>query len=160
MTAQQLHNPPAVRTHPWRRLSTRESQTGCAVGRPHPLLRHAQKHTYTPTDTVVTCVWCCSCTAVGGNHEASNYLRELFYGGWAAPNIYFMGFAGEPLASSTVMACSKINKPTVSAAVAVVITHRSADEAELRPGSTSWALQVIQLVAGLGWPIPRPTSQL
>lgn len=31
---------------------------------------------------------------VGGNHEASNYLRELFYGGWAAPNIYFLGFAG------------------------------------------------------------------
>jgi hypothetical protein len=34
------------------------------------------------------------CT-VGGNHEASNYLRELFYGGWAAPNIYFLGFAGK-----------------------------------------------------------------
>eukprot|EP00271_Cylindrocystis_brebissonii_P021941 TRINITY_DN8175_c0_g1_i1.p1 TRINITY_DN8175_c0_g1~~TRINITY_DN8175_c0_g1_i1.p1 ORF type:complete len:464 (+),score=100.68 TRINITY_DN8175_c0_g1_i1:370-1761(+) len=31
---------------------------------------------------------------VGGNHEASNYLWELFYGGWAAPNIYFLGFAG------------------------------------------------------------------
>ena len=28
---------------------------------------------------------------VGGNHEASNYLRELHYGGWVAPNIYFMG---------------------------------------------------------------------
>ncbi|KAJ1675232.1 lariat debranching enzyme, partial [Spiromyces aspiralis] len=28
---------------------------------------------------------------VGGNHEASNYLRELFYGGWVAPNIYYMG---------------------------------------------------------------------
>ncbi|BBM98121.1 hypothetical protein Mp_1g11010 [Marchantia polymorpha subsp. ruderalis] len=31
---------------------------------------------------------------VGGNHEASNYLWELYYGGWAAPDIYFMGFAG------------------------------------------------------------------
>ncbi|KAH7523932.1 hypothetical protein FEM48_Zijuj06G0064600 [Ziziphus jujuba var. spinosa] len=31
---------------------------------------------------------------IGGNHEASNYLWELYYGGWAAPNIYFMGFAG------------------------------------------------------------------
>ncbi|TYI34302.1 hypothetical protein ES332_A04G192300v1 [Gossypium tomentosum] len=30
----------------------------------------------------------------GGNHEASNYLWELYYGGWAAPNIYFLGFAG------------------------------------------------------------------
>ncbi|WBW72242.1 RNA lariat debranching enzyme Dbr1 [Schizosaccharomyces osmophilus] len=28
---------------------------------------------------------------VGGNHEASNYLEELPYGGWIAPNIYYMG---------------------------------------------------------------------
>lgn len=31
---------------------------------------------------------------IGGNHEASNYMWELYYGGWAAPNIYFLGFAG------------------------------------------------------------------
>lgn len=31
---------------------------------------------------------------IGGNHEASNYLWELYYGGWAAPNIYFLGAAG------------------------------------------------------------------
>ncbi|TYI38059.1 hypothetical protein ES332_A02G000500v1 [Gossypium tomentosum] len=31
---------------------------------------------------------------IGGNHEASNYLWEFYYGGWAAPNIYFLGFAG------------------------------------------------------------------
>ncbi|KAB2004266.1 hypothetical protein ES319_D11G186000v1 [Gossypium barbadense] len=31
---------------------------------------------------------------IGGNHEASNYLWELYYGGWAAPNIYLLGFAG------------------------------------------------------------------
>ncbi|KAH9537098.1 hypothetical protein CY35_16G033900 [Sphagnum magellanicum] len=31
---------------------------------------------------------------VGGNHEASNYLWELYYGGFVAPNIYFLGFAG------------------------------------------------------------------
>jgi len=30
---------------------------------------------------------------IGGNHEASNYLTELFHGGWVAPNIYYMGFA-------------------------------------------------------------------
>lgn len=30
---------------------------------------------------------------VGGNHEASNYLQELPYGGWVAPNIYYMGYA-------------------------------------------------------------------
>jgi len=31
---------------------------------------------------------------IGGNHEASNHLVELFHGGWAAPNIYFLGYAG------------------------------------------------------------------
>ncbi|KAI5804140.1 lariat debranching enzyme, C-terminal domain-containing protein [Peziza echinospora] len=31
---------------------------------------------------------------IGGNHEAAGYLGELFYGGWAAPNIYYMGAAG------------------------------------------------------------------
>ncbi|KAK7864493.1 hypothetical protein R5R35_003111 [Gryllus longicercus] len=30
---------------------------------------------------------------IGGNHEASNHLQELPYGGWAAPNIYYMGYA-------------------------------------------------------------------
>ncbi|KAI0047048.1 Metallophos-domain-containing protein [Auriscalpium vulgare] len=31
---------------------------------------------------------------IGGNHEASNYLWELYHGGWMAPNIYFLGQAG------------------------------------------------------------------
>jgi lariat debranching enzyme len=31
---------------------------------------------------------------IGGNHEASNYLQELHYGGWVAPNIYYLGVAG------------------------------------------------------------------
>jgi len=31
---------------------------------------------------------------VGGNHEASNVLQSLYYGGWVAPKIYFLGFAG------------------------------------------------------------------
>ena len=30
---------------------------------------------------------------VGGNHEASSYLWELYYGGWVASNIYYMGAA-------------------------------------------------------------------
>lgn len=30
---------------------------------------------------------------IGGNHEASNYFSELHYGGWLAPNIYYMGAA-------------------------------------------------------------------
>jgi len=31
---------------------------------------------------------------IGGNHEASSYLAELPYGGWVAPNIYYLGYAG------------------------------------------------------------------
>jgi len=31
---------------------------------------------------------------IGGNHEASNYLQELPYGGWVAPNIYYLGYCG------------------------------------------------------------------
>jgi lariat debranching enzyme len=30
---------------------------------------------------------------IGGNHEASNHMFELYYGGWVAPNIYYMGAA-------------------------------------------------------------------
>ncbi len=31
---------------------------------------------------------------IGGNHEAANHSWELYYGGWAAPNIYYLGAAG------------------------------------------------------------------
>lgn len=31
---------------------------------------------------------------VGGNHEASNYLMALPYGGWVCDNFYYMGYAG------------------------------------------------------------------
>ena len=31
---------------------------------------------------------------IGGNHEASNYMQELPFGGWVAPNIFFLGYAG------------------------------------------------------------------
>ena len=31
---------------------------------------------------------------IGGNHEASAHLWELFYGGWVCPNIYYLGAAG------------------------------------------------------------------
>lgn len=30
---------------------------------------------------------------IGGNHEASSHLWELYYGGWVAPNIYYLGAA-------------------------------------------------------------------
>ncbi|KAK1816351.1 lariat debranching enzyme [Friedmanniomyces endolithicus] len=35
----------------------------------------------------------CLTVFVGGNHEASNYLFELYYGGWVAPKIYYVGAA-------------------------------------------------------------------
>ncbi|CAI8056500.1 Lariat debranching enzyme [Geodia barretti] len=31
---------------------------------------------------------------IGGNHEASNHLWELSYGGWVAPRIFYLGRAG------------------------------------------------------------------
>ena len=31
---------------------------------------------------------------IGGNHEASNHFQELPFGGWLAPNIYFLGHCG------------------------------------------------------------------
>ena len=36
----------------------------------------------------------CPTLFIGGNHEASNYLWELYHGGFVCPNIYFMGHAG------------------------------------------------------------------
>ncbi|KDQ15942.1 hypothetical protein BOTBODRAFT_31397 [Botryobasidium botryosum FD-172 SS1] len=30
---------------------------------------------------------------IGGNHEASNYMWELYHGGWLAPNMYYLGGA-------------------------------------------------------------------
>ncbi|MBW0481462.1 hypothetical protein O181_021177 [Austropuccinia psidii MF-1] len=39
---------------------------------------------------------------VGGNHEASGYLWELYHGGWVAPNIYFLGFAGSVILKKTL----------------------------------------------------------
>ena len=31
---------------------------------------------------------------IGGNHESSCALQELFFGGWVAPNVYYLGAAG------------------------------------------------------------------
>ncbi|KAK2195553.1 bifunctional Metallo-dependent phosphatase-like/Lariat debranching enzyme [Babesia duncani] len=31
---------------------------------------------------------------VGGNHEAPELLRHLYFGGWVAPNIYYLGHSG------------------------------------------------------------------
>ena len=31
---------------------------------------------------------------ISGNHEASNYLQEMPFGGWLCPNVYYLGYAG------------------------------------------------------------------
>ena len=31
---------------------------------------------------------------IGGNHEASNHMRDLYFGGWVAKNIYYVGNSG------------------------------------------------------------------
>lgn len=31
---------------------------------------------------------------IGGNHEAPNHLWELWFGGWVAPSIYYLGSSG------------------------------------------------------------------
>ena len=36
----------------------------------------------------------CLTVVIGGNHEASGYMNDLFYGGWLAPKIYYLGAAG------------------------------------------------------------------
>lgn len=49
---------------------------------------------------------------IGGNHEASNYLWELYYGGWLAPNIYYLGAAGcVNVGGLSVAGASGIYKP-------------------------------------------------
>ncbi|OWZ03047.1 Lariat debranching enzyme B [Phytophthora megakarya] len=30
----------------------------------------------------------------GGNHKASGYLKKLYYAGWVAPNMFYLGTAG------------------------------------------------------------------
>jgi lariat debranching enzyme len=36
----------------------------------------------------------CPVLFIGGNHEASHYMWELYHGGWACQDIYFLGWAG------------------------------------------------------------------
>ncbi|KAF8648408.1 hypothetical protein AX16_006306 [Volvariella volvacea WC 439] len=50
---------------------------------------------------------------IGGNHEASNYMQELYHGGWLAPNIYFLGHAG----------CVRVNGLRISGASGIFKSH-------------------------------------
>ena len=51
---------------------------------------------------------------VGGNHESSNYLQELHYGGWVAPNVYYLGAAG------AVNLCKRVVGPDGNTCVASI----------------------------------------
>ncbi|EKM74996.1 hypothetical protein AGABI1DRAFT_80432 [Agaricus bisporus var. burnettii JB137-S8] len=50
---------------------------------------------------------------IGGNHEASNYMWELYHGGWLAPNIYFLGHAG----------CVRVNGVDIAGASGIFKGH-------------------------------------
>ncbi|ABN66018.2 Metallophosphoesterase [Scheffersomyces stipitis CBS 6054] len=57
---------------------------------PKKYLRMADFHEYysgTKTAPILTIF-------IGGNHECSSYLTELKFGGWVAPNIYYLGEYG------------------------------------------------------------------
>jgi len=46
--------------------------------------RYYSRRIPTPTPTIF----------IGGNHEAPHHLWDLYLGGWAAPNIYYLGHSG------------------------------------------------------------------
>ncbi|KAB5594996.1 Lariat debranching enzyme [Ceratobasidium theobromae] len=50
---------------------------------------------------------------IGGNHEASNYMWELYHGGWLAPNIYYLGGSG----------CVKVNGLRIAGASGIYKSH-------------------------------------
>lgn len=58
-----------------------QTTTGCST---HFIARYYSGEKVAPILTIF----------IGGNHEASNFLQELAYGGWVAPNIYYLGYAG------------------------------------------------------------------
>ncbi|KEF53995.1 uncharacterized protein A1O9_09790 [Exophiala aquamarina CBS 119918] len=56
---------------------------------PQKYRRMADFHEYYSGARVAPCLT----IFIGGNHEASNHLFELYYGGWVAPEIYYLGAA-------------------------------------------------------------------
>ncbi|CDU24577.1 related to lariat-debranching enzyme [Sporisorium scitamineum] len=61
-----------------------------ALAVPQKYLRLGDFHSYYSGEKVAPILT----LVIGGNHEASNYMHELYHGGWLAPNIYFLGAAG------------------------------------------------------------------
>ena len=78
-----------------------------ALSVPQKYLRLGDFHSYYSGEKVAPILT----LVVGGNHEASNYMHELWHGGWLAPNIYFLGAAGVvELSGLTVAGISGIYK--------------------------------------------------
>ncbi|KAH3746045.1 Lariat debranching enzyme, DBR1 [Pelomyxa schiedti] len=49
---------------------------------------------------------------VGGNHEASNHLFEMYYGGWVCENVFYLGHSGVvSFGGLRIAGCSGIYKP-------------------------------------------------
>jgi len=74
---------------------------------------------------------------VGGNHEASNHLQELPYGGWVAPNMYFLGYSG----------CVRVNNELVVAGLSGIYNpaHYSFGRFERVPYSESMLRSVFHV---------------
>jgi hypothetical protein len=90
-----------------------------------------------------------ACTTVGGNHEAANHLWELYYGGWAAPDIYFLGFTGAvKFAGLRIAGLSGIYKQ-------VAVTSTSAHEWGSADHEYAWLLYGWLLAARLHAGAPR-----
>ena len=63
---------------------------------------------------------------IGGNHEASNYLWELYYGGYVAPNIYYVGRESSTLEICASGACREFTSFTITRKV-TTSDHRTLD---------------------------------
>ena len=73
---------------------------------------------------------------IGGNHEASNYLWELYYGGWVCPNIYYLGHSGViNFGDLRVGGLSGIFDPTTTARA--ITSARPTAATRSRPRTTS-----------------------
>lgn len=87
---------------------------------------------------------------IGGNNEAVGFLRELRYGGWIAPNIYFLGTSGViRVGSLRIAGISGIQKPTAFTApieAPPLIKKKCASAYGVRKADIDMLMQVIEPV--------------
>jgi len=102
---------------------------------------------------------------IGGNHEASGYLQELYYGGWVAPNIYYLGAAGvvsfrgiRIAGLSGIYNAGDFNKgrfeepPYNPSSLRSVYHYRNTEVARLKCLSRTTSTQPIDIVMSHDWP--------